>query len=24
MVLPLRGVFCKDLRTDSDLCCIYH
>ena len=24
MVLALLGVFCVDLRTDSDLCCIQH
>jgi len=24
MVLALRWVFCKDLRTDSDLCFIRH
>ena len=24
MVLALRSVFCTDLRTDSDLCCMHH
>jgi len=24
MVLALRSVFCTDLRTNSDLCCIQH
>jgi len=24
MVLSLRRVFCTDLKTDSDLCCVRH